>query len=371
MLNQKRLIDEFCKLVAIDSPSFHERKMADVLMKYLEELGFEVNEDDANQVYNSECGNVYGYLEGTIKGDPILFCTHMDTVAPALNKRAIVKENGRIESDGNTVLGADDISGIVAILEALRTIKENNLPHRSIEVLFAMAEEPYLKGSLVFDYTKIKSKEAYVLDLTGPIGGVAYQAPTVFAIDASMHGKAAHAGFAPEKGINAIVLAAKAISNLPLGRIDEETTANVGIIEGGLATNIVPDACLVKGEIRSSSHEKAVNQVELMKKIFIDTAAECGGTCEVNITTGCISYEIEKNHMVLKRFETVCEELAIEVLLQKTFGGSDNNNFFQHGIMGVVIACGMQQVHSCSEYTTVEDLVKITSIVEKLMLSES
>lgn len=370
-MNQKRLVDEFCKLVAIDSPSFHERKMADILKEYLLELGFDVYEDEANKIYGSECGNVYGYLEGSIKGDSILFSSHMDTVEPACNKKAIIKEDGRIESDGTTVLGADDVSGIVAILEALRSIKESGTIHRSIEVLFAIAEEPYLRGSEAFDFTRIRAKESYVLDLTGPVGGVAYQAPTVFTIDVAIHGRAAHAGFAPEKGINAIAIASRAINKLELGRLDKDTTANIGKIEGGLATNIVPDYCLVKGEIRSSSHNKAIAQTELMKKIFIDTANELGGSCEVSLFCGCISYEIEKDHTVIKRFEKACKELNIDVKMEKTFGGSDNNNFLRHGIMGIVIACGMNQVHSLSEYTTIDELLRITTIVEKLMISET
>jgi len=367
-LNRKRLINEFCNLVSIDSPSFHERIMADVLKDYLLELGFDVYEDDANKLYNSQCGNVYGYLEGTMKGEPILFSVHMDTVEPAVNKKAIVKEDGRIESNGTTVLGADDISGIVAILEALRSIKESGILHRSIEVLFTIAEEPYLRGSEVFDYSRVKSKEAYVLDLTGPVGTAAYQAPTVFSIDVNIQGKASHAGFAPEKGINAIAIAARAINNLQLGRVDEETTANIGKIEGGLATNIVPDACVVKGEIRSLNHDKALAQAELMKEIFIDTVKEFGGTCDVSLFCGCIAYEVEKEHNVIKRFQKVCNELQIDVYLEKTFGGSDNNNFLCHGITGIVIACGMNQVHSCNEYTTIEELVRITNITKELMI---
>ncbi len=369
-MNQKRMIDEFCKLVEIDAPSFHERKMADILKDYLLELGFEVFEDNANEVYDSECGNVYGYLEGSMEGDPILFSAHMDTVEPALNKKAVVKEDGRIVSDGTTVLGADDISGIVAILEAIRSIKENHIPHRRIEVLFPIAEEAYLRGSDVFDYSRIKSKEAYVLDLTGPIGGVANQAPTVFSVEAIIEGKASHAGFAPEKGINAIAIAATAINRLKLGRIDGETTVNVGTIEGGLATNIVPSQCKVKGEIRSFDHEKALTQSQGMEKAFIEAAKEYGGECKVAIVPGCIAYLVERDHPVMKRFQKVCGNLEIEVNIQKTFGGSDNNNFFRHGIKGLVIACGMHAVHSCDEYTTIEDLTKITKIVEELIVSK-
>jgi len=366
-MNEKRLVDEFCNLVAIDSPSFHERRMADTLKQYLKELGFFVYEDNAGEIYKSECGNIYGYLEGTLEGEPILFSAHMDTVAPAIGKKAVRKEDGRIESDGTTVLGADDISGIVAILEAIRSIKEEGVPHRPIEVLFTIAEEPYLRGSKVFDYSIVKSKEAYVLDLSGPIGEAAYLAPSILKLDIEVIGKASHAGFAPEKGINAIVLASKAISKLKLGRIDEETTANIGIIEGGLATNIVPDLCKIQGEVRSFNHEKAEEQAEKIKTIFMETIKEYGGNCNFNITVGHYAYEVPIDHRVIQRFEKVCKELDIPVNLTGTFGGSDNNNFFQHGITGIVIACAMNQVHSCSEYTTVQDLLKITNIVYKIM----
>jgi tripeptide aminopeptidase len=369
-MNKKRLVDEFCKLVTIDSPSFHEREMAEILKKYLLKLGFEVYEDNANEHYNSECGNIYGYLKGTMEGEPLLFSAHMDTVGPAIGKKAILKEDGRIESDGTTVLGADDLSGIVAILEAIRTIRENNLEHRSIEVFFSIAEELYLKGSFVADYSKFHAKEAYVLDLTGPVGTAAYIAPTVLRVEAKIHGKAAHAGFEPEKGINSIVIASNAIGKLELGWIDKETTANIGIIEGGLATNIVPQWCTVVGETRSSNHEKALAQAEKMKQIFMDSAKAYGGTCEITMIDGGQAYEVDKNHKVVKRFEEACEELNIKVDLIKTFGGSDNNIFFHKGITGIVIACGMNKVHSCNEYTTVDELVGITEIVGKLMTSK-
>ena len=369
-LNEKRLVNEFCKLVSIDSPSFHERKMADTLKGYLEELGFEVHEDNAGEIYKSECGNLYGYLEGTMEGEPLLFAAHMDTVDPAIGKKAVLKEDGRIESDGTTVLGADDISGIAAILEAIRSLKENNIPHRGIEVLFTIAEEPYLRGSKVFDYAKIKSKDAYVLDLSGPIGGAAHIAPSIIKLVIDIKGKASHAGFAPEKGLSAIVLASKVISKLKLGHIDEETTANIGIISGGLATNIVPESCKIQGEVRSTNHEKALEQAENIKNIFRESIKELGGNCEVDIIIGQYAYAVEENHKVIKRYEKVCKDLNIPFALNQTFGGSDNNNFFHNGITGIVIACAMNQVHSCNEYTSVQDLMKITNIVQNLMTSK-
>lgn len=365
------MLDEFCKLVEIDSVSFHERKMADELKKILQELSFEVHEDNANEIYHSEAGNVYGFLKGELPGPPLLFSAHMDTVAPGLHKKAVVKEDGTVTSDGTTVLGADDLSGIVAILEAIRSIREQGIKHRSVEVLFPIAEEVYIRGSEVFDYNVIKAKEAYVLDLTGPIGDAAIKAPTLVSFTVTVHGKSAHAGFAPEKGIHAIKIVAQMISRMEQGHIDEETTLNIGMIEGGLARNIVPNTCIFYGEIRSYSHESALLQALQVKDLCERIAREEKAEVTFEQTFGCIAYEIEKEERVVTRYEEVCKELEIPVTLTKTFGGSDNNNFVLHGIRGIVIACGMNQVHSTGEYTSIQDLGKISRIVYKLMTNEN
>lgn len=368
MINRERITKEFCDLVAIDSIPFHERRMADVLIHKLEELDFQVEEDNTGQeIYQGNCGNVYGFLKGELEGDPILFSAHMDTVEPGLNKKAIVHEDGTITSDGTTVLGADDLSGVVAILEAVRTIKERKIPHRSIEVLFTYAEEVYIRGSEVFDYSKVKAKKAYTLDLDGPIGTAAIKAPTLVSFTARFLGKAAHAGFAPEQGIHAIAIAAQAITGIQQGRIDEETTVNIGIIDGGKARNIVPEVCVLQGEVRSQSHEKAIAEAEKIKAVFEDTAGKYGAEMEFTTTFGCIAYEIPRNHSVITSFETVCSELGYPTKLIHTFGGSDNNNFVRNGIIGIVLSCGMNKVHSLCEYTHIDDLEKISNIVLSLM----
>ena len=367
MINKSRIVEEFCTLVGIDALSYQERTIADILKKYLVELGFEVKEDNAGSFYSGNCGNIYGYLPGNLNEDPLLFSAHMDTVGPAQNKKAVVHEDGLITSDGNTVLGADDISGIVAILEALRTIKESGLSHRSIEVLFTIAEEVYIRGSEVFDYKIIKSKEAYVLDLSGPVGTAALSAPTLISFTAEIQGKASHAGFAPELGINAIAVAAEAIVQIKQGRIDEETTVNIGLIEGGKARNIVPDQCIIRGEIRSLTHEKALLEAKNMKKVFSKITSVSHATLKFSTEFGCLSYKVEKDHPVVKKFEKVCKELGYDTQFTSTFGGSDNNNFMRYGITGIVIACGMNEVHSCTEYTHIEELVKCANIVVKLM----
>jgi len=370
MVNKSRILEEFCTLVGIDALSYQEREIADILKLYLSELGFEVKEDNAGTFYDGNCGNIYGYLAGDLKEDPLLFSAHMDTVGPGHNKKAVVHEDGLITSDGNTVLGADDISGIVAILEAVRTIKENGLSHRSIEVLFPIAEEVYIRGSEVFDYNIIKSKEAYVLDLSGPVGSAALSAPTLISFTAQIQGKASHAGFSPELGINAIAVAAKAISQISQGRIDEETTVNIGLIEGGKARNIVSDLCIIKGEIRSLTHDKALSEAKIMERIFSEITSASHATLEFSTEFGCLSYKVEEKHPVVKRFQKVCEKLGIDTQFTSTFGGSDNNNFMRNGITGIVIACGMNEVHSSTEYTHIDELVKCANIVVQLMIGK-
>lgn len=369
-INEKRLIEEFKKLVSIDAISFQERAMADYLKDKLLELDFTVTEDDAGRYYNSNTGNLLAFKKGTIKGKPILFSAHMDTVEPGLNKKAIVLEDGKITSEGSTILGADDVSGIVAILEAVQVLTENQKEHRDIEILFPIAEEVYLKGSEVFDHSVILSKDAYVLDLCGRIGTAALQAPSLISFTLEVNGKASHAGFAPEEGINSIQTMSLIIGQVKQGHVDHETTVNIGIIEGGTATNIVSDLCKIRGEIRSYRHEKAKEQLEAIKEIARQVTKEKGATYQLKENIECYAYETSKESSVVTRYKKACKELQIPVVLTKTFGGSDNNNLVRHGIEGIVIACGMEQVHSCNEYTNVSQLVMSTKLLLKLMESE-
>lgn len=367
MVNQTRIVEEFIHLAAIDSLSFKERELADRLRITLKELGFVVIEDDAGKNYSGNCGNLYGYLPGELEGPPLLFSAHMDTVTPGIGKRAVVKEDGMITSDGSTVLGADDLSGIVSILEAVRTIKELGLSHRSIEVLFTIAEEVYIRGSAVFDYNTIKAKEAYVLDLSGPVGTAAISAPTLVSFTCEIKGKASHAGFAPEQGINAIAIAAEAITRIRQGRIDGETTVNIGLIEGGKARNIVSDSCILKGEVRSLIHDKALSETDAIEKVISEATKEQRAEYIFTTEFGCLAYQVDAAHPVVRRFEEVCRDLGYSHTLTDTFGGSDNNNFMSNGIVGIVIACGMNQVHSCGEYTHRDELVRCSNIVAELM----
>ena len=367
LIRPDRLTEKFIDLTKIDSPSFQEREMADRLTRELKGLGFSVWEDGAAEKINGNAGNLYAFLPGT-EGPPLLFSGHMDTVGPAFHKKARIHPDGTITSSGDTVLGADDVSGLAVILEALASIREDGLPHRPLEILFTAAEEPYDRGSEVFDYGKIKSKEAHVLDLSGLVGGAARAAPAILSFRVEMLGKASHAGFAPEKGIHAIAAAADAISRLRMGRIDGETTLNIGTVEGGTATNVVPGHCVVGGEIRSYSNPAAGAALQAVSDRFAESAASYGAELRITSREGCRAYEVPPDHPVIRRYRAACGKIAVEPNLFRTFGGSDASSFSKHGIVSLVIANAMFNVHSCSEYTVAAEMAKAAEAVQYMML---
>ncbi len=369
-INRERLIESFTGLVKIDSPSFSECEMAGFLAERMKKLGFSVAEDDAGKAIGGSCNNLYGSLAGSLPYAPLLLCAHMDTVEPCRNKRAVLHADGRITSAGDTILGADDYAGIAAILEAVESLREEHIPHRPIEVLFTVAEEPYCTGAAQIDYARIRSKECYVLDLTGPVGRAALKAPTIFLFTAQITGRAAHAGFEPEKGVHAIAAAARAISVLRMGRQDEETVLNIGSIAGGTVTNIVPETCTVRGEIRSYTHEKAVACLREVEEAFLQTAKNIGAEVRLETRQACHAYETPQDHPVTLRFQKAAREMGLSGELEATFGGSDNNFLSQNGIAGLVLATAMNRCHSRDEYTTEEELVNIASLVYAILQKE-
>lgn len=363
--NKERIVERFLHLVAIDNPSLQERKMADEVKNQLRALGIEPSEDDTWRKTGGNAGNIFARWEGELPGEPLLFSAHLDSVAPALKKEGIISA-GKITSKGDTVLGADDLAGITAILEAIRHLKENKIPHRTLELLFTCAEELYDVGSEQFDYSQIQAKEAYILDSSGEMGSFIYKAPTILGFTATIQGKAAHAGFRPEAGIHAIGIAAKAIASQSMGKVDGETTVNIGEISGGTGTNIVPKECTVKGEIRSQNHEKALEQLKRLQENFQKCAKEEGGALEFTSRVGCHAYETALESPVVERFRQVCKERGLSFSPKVSFGGSDNNQFAPRGVEGIVLACGMNNVHSTEEYLMVEDLLEATAIVASL-----
>lgn len=367
-IHQQRLLRSFAELVSIDSPSFYEKEAASYITERLLKLGFTVEQDEAGQKLNGNCNNLYGYLEGSLPYPPLLLCAHMDTVEPCRSKKAVFHADGSITSAGDTILGADDCAGIAAILEAVESILESGLPHRPIEVLFTVAEETYCGGAAHIDYSRIRSKEVYVLDLSGPVGNAAYKAPTILLFTAQITGKAAHAGFEPEQGVHAIQAASRVIAQLKMGRIDADTTLNIGTIEGGTVTNIVPERCTVRGEIRSYTHEKALHQLQLVEQTFLEAANRMGATLHFEKRLGCQAYETPLDHPVTVRYQNACKKCGLAGGLEATFGGSDNNYLSQNGLTGLVLATAMNRCHSKEEYTTAAELYNIASLVKAILL---
>ena len=370
MVDRNRLIKDFTDLAAIDSLSFHEGKIAAELIKKLEELGIAAKTDNANDIYGSEVGNVYAVWEGEALSSPILLSAHLDTVAPGIGKKIIVDEDeGIIRTDGSTVLGSDDVAGIVEILEGIRLVKESGQPHRTVELLFPIAEEVYTKGATVFDYSKFESKEAYCLDLSGNIGTAATKSVSLISFEVVVNGKASHAGFAPSDGINAIAIAAKAIAKIKQGQVDLDSTLNIGTIEGGTATNIISDKVTVRGELRSYLHDRAIELLEGVRKAFEDEVTLNKASIDFKYDIHLKAYEIDENEQVLKRFDRAVNELGIEPKHISTYGGADNHQFNANGIKGIVVSCGMTDVHTTLETVQIDDLVNGAKLVSALILN--
>lgn len=366
MINEQRLVRLFCDLVTIDSPSRDERAMADRVTNLLLELGGHVEEDVAGQAIDGNCGNLYARLPGQLPGDPLLLSVHLDTVEPGRGKQAVIRD-GIIRSAGDTVLGADDLAGLTAIIEAVRSTDEQAIPRRSLEILLTVAEEQHLLGSHHLEPWRLKSHEAYVLDTSGAPGLAVLQAPGHIGLVFEIYGQAAHAGIAPETGISAIQTAALGIAAMRLGRVDEVSTANIGRIEGGGETNVVADYCRVTAECRSLDQTALRALADELRTAMNRAAEQTGARVNIHEKQSYQPYQVEPDHPVVTRFTEACEMLGLPVRLVATGGGSDNNILALHGITGIVLSCGMSRVHSCQEEISIRDLTDTAKLVQLLI----
>jgi tripeptide aminopeptidase len=363
MVNQDRLIEEFLELVKVDSETKHEAQIAQVLKEKFSSLGVEVFEDDTIGVTGHGAGNLICTLNGVKEGvDPIYFTSHMDTVVPGKGIKPSIQD-GYIVTDGTTILGADDKAGLAAMLEAIRVLKENNIPHGTIQFIITVGEESGLVGAKALDPALLKAKFGYALDSDGKVGNIIVAAPTQAKVKATIHGKTAHAGVAPEKGVSAITIAAKAISRMPLGRIDEETTANIGRFEGGTQTNIVCDRVDILAEARSLVGEKMEAQVAKMKEAFETVASEMGGRADVEVSVMYPGFKFAEGDHVVEVAKRAATKIGRTSELQQSGGGSDANVIAGHGIPTVNLAIGYEEIHTTNERMPIEELVKTTELV--------
>jgi tripeptide aminopeptidase len=291
----------------------------------------------------------------------------MDTVTPCEHKKITVEPDGTIHTDGTTILGGDDVTGIVELLAALRRIKQENIPHRTIEVVFTACEEYFVEGAKRLRYDTLTAKEAYILDTDGPIGRAVLAAPTGVRILANITGKAAHAALAPEDGVNAIAIASAAISRMRLGRIDPETTANIGIIRGGDSGNIVPETCFVEGETRSLNHGAALRQKDHMEECFRQAAADLGGSCDLTSTVVYNAWSVDEAEPLCQNFAAACQKTGLTAKFERACGGSDASFLAEHGIRCLILATGMHEIHSVREYTTLAEMAAMADTVYHLL----
>jgi|SRR5690625_522947 len=362
-IQRKRLLDEFIQLVQIDSETKHEEKIARILKDKFQQLGCDVIEDHAKHKTGHGAGNLICTLKGTLKGvEPIYFTAHMDTVKPGRNINPIIN-NGYISSDGTTILGADDKAGIAAILEMIKVIKEENIEHGDLQFIITVGEESGLAGAKALDPSLVYATFGYALDSSGSVGDIVIAAPAQAKIFTTIRGKTAHAGIEPEKGISAITIASKAISKMPLGRIDAETTANIGQFSGGNQTNVVCDHVEILAEARSLNEEKLNRQIEQMKEIFTSTAEQFGGHANVHIEMIYPSFYQQPHDHVVEVAKVAVHTIGEKSRLVTSGGGSDANIISSYGIPTVNLAVGYEYIHTIHERIAISELMKLTKLV--------
>ena len=356
-VNKERMLAEFKEVVAVPCHSLQEKLVFELLRAKLEVLGFTVEEDDAGEKLGGNCGNLWAFLPGNKTGaTSVLFSAHMDGCEPC-GGTTVVQKDGYLYSDGTTILGGDDKSGVVGILEGVRMLVEENAEHGDIQILFTIAEEGGVNGSRCMDRSKLKAEVAYALDGEGAPGEVVIGAPGQYKWKISVHGKTAHGGVEPEKGINAIMIAAKALAEVErYGRIDEETTCNVGIIGGGVATNVVPDLVVIEGDVRSRNNDKLEAVREEVVSTICNAVEKFGGKVTAEVEHKYSGFFIDTNSTVVKLAERACELYDLPLDITQTGGGSDANFFNTYGVPCVILGTGMKNVHTVDEFLKEEDL---------------
>jgi len=377
MINTERMTEHVMDLIRIDSPSRREKEVALRLEKEMKELGAECFYDNAGEKVNGNVGNLIVRIKGNKSGvAPFFLSAHMDTVGPGEGIKPRI-ENGLIRSDGTTILGSDDKSGVAVIVEVLRTLKESGIPHGDIEVAFTICEEIGLLGAKHIDISKFDSRYGIVLDSSTP-SRLVLRCPSAVKMEFTVHGLEAHAGVCPENGISAIKIASEAIACMKLGRIDEITTANIGIIKGGRATNIIPNLVKAVGEARSHSEESLKRQVDHMRKCFHDAVSGYEvtihdelavegttrvATLEESIERSYDRMDVPPESVPARLVETAVANLGHKIERHASGGGCDANYFNKMGIECVNLGTGMYDLHTVNEYLVLEEFYRCSEIV--------
>jgi tripeptide aminopeptidase len=360
------VLDLFTELAAIPSPPGEERAVADVVASYLRDLALEVDEDDAGAKVGSSMGNILVRVAATAAGTPLFLCAHLDTVPPEGPIEPVI-DDGVVRNAGGTILGADNKAAVAVMLDATRRMLAESRPHGGIELLFTPKEEVGLLGAAAFDHTRLRARVGYVYDQAAPIGDVILGAPHSHSMEVRFHGRAAHSGMYPEEGRSAIAAAARAISDLRLGRIDAETTANVGTIHGGTAGNIIPEWCSFLAEARSHDERKLADVIQEMLDAISFAAGLEDCEVETEVHKSYRGYRFKRDDEVVRIAHAALERVGYTPSYGLSGGAADANVFNERGLQCLNLANGMQDIHTPDERIAVEDLDAMVDVTLALV----
>lgn len=360
MIDRERALKTFLELVQIDSPSGEEDAIATQLVERLQALGAAAQQDSH--------GNVIASLPG--RAEPLLLSAHMDTVQPGRGIKPII-ENDIVATDGSTILGSDPKAGVTAILEGIAALRAAGTPHRAVQVVITRGEEMGLEGSRNLDYSLVQARQGFVFDGEGPVNRITSAAPGQYSIEATIIGRAAHAGVEPEKGISAIRIAAELISALPQGRLDAETTANTGLIGGGTARNAVPERCWFKGEFRSRNAERLIEVRQQVEDLVHEIQARHPhATVDMQLTSIYDAYVVSDQHPLLAFAGRALAAIGKQPELVASGGGTDANIFGKHGIQALVVGLGGEAFHTVRERLPIANLIDAARFCEQVLTLE-
>lgn len=363
-MQKERMLKNLIEMIKIYSPSKKEGEFANYLVKELEKVGAKVYLDEGYKKYDGNSPTIIAKIKGDKIGNGITLAAHLDVVEPCENINPIL-ENGILKTDGTTTLGGDDKAGIASILETIKVLKEKNISHEDIFIVLTPCEELGMLGAKNIEWELIPedmvpAKNMIVVDNAGRAGIIAHTAPSKYDVIITFKGKKAHAGIEPEKGINAINLAALAISKMKMGRIDDLTTSNIGVINSNFPTNVVADECIVKAEVRSHSEEKILEIIEEYRNCCEEATKIIKGQYELKFECDYPTLKPKDDLKFAKEFAKVYEELGIETELKVIGGGSDSNIFAKNGYNSIIIGVGMYDVHTVNEILELSELYKTT-----------
>ncbi len=357
MANRERLVETLIDLIKIDSPTGEEDEMDREVSSRLRDLGFSVNHDSFR--------NVIARLDG--QGEPVILSAHLDTVEPGRGIKPQL-DGDVLRSDGSTILGGDCKAGVAIVLEALTSVVEAGAPHLPVEVIFSRAEEGGLNGARNLDFSMVRANRGVVFDGEGAVNRLTVAAPSQNVVKAEITGRASHAGLEPEKGISALVIAGHLLTRLPLGRIDEETTANVGYLQGGLKRNIIPERAILDGEIRSRDQGKLDECTGQFRQVFDEVGAMYPeALLELDIANSYQAYRVGADHATVRMLARALSEIGLEPRLGGSGGGSDANVFFEHGIAALPVGIGVRSFHTKQETAVIPEVLQGAEMCQRLL----